>query len=42
MTSIELPPGLYKRVRLLATRQGTSFRALVERALRDILRRKEQ
>jgi predicted transcriptional regulator len=41
MTSIELPPGLYKRARLLATQQGTSFRVLMERALRDFLRREE-
>jgi hypothetical protein len=42
MTSVELPPGILKRVRLLAARRGTSFRALVERALRDLLRREDK
>ena len=40
MTSIELPPELLTRARIYAIRQRTTFRALVEQALRDLLARK--
>jgi hypothetical protein len=42
MTSIELPPALLMRARLYALRHRTTFRALVEEALRDRLARKEE
>lgn len=42
MTTLELPPDLVKRARILAAEQGLPLRALVEQALRDFLARKEK
>ena len=42
MTSIELPPDLYAAARLYAIRHGMTFRAFVERTLREVLARKEE
>ena len=41
MTTIELPPKLLAQARIYAIRHGTTFRALVEEALRDRLARQE-
>jgi hypothetical protein len=42
ITSIELPPDLHEYARVYAIRHKTSFRAVIEEALRDWLRRKDK
>jgi CO/xanthine dehydrogenase FAD-binding subunit len=41
MTTIELPPDLHEQARIFAVRRRTSLRALVERGLRDLLRKED-
>lgn len=41
MTTLELPPDLLRRARIVAAERGITFRALVEQALRNFLARKE-
>ena len=42
MTTVELPSALHERARVYAIRQKTSLRALLERGLRELLRREER